>query len=153
MVAPIISQGTLQTITTWTRPDGTSIPHVCGGTTNSFAQAYLYAVEKMQEANVAIGTDFNGFAGVPGPSSGTDACPGGHTDPNFHLSGLPYPFTSPGAAKLDRSQVGNKSFDIQEDGLVHVGMLPDFVAQLSAMGVTDAELHPLLNSANTFVRL
>jgi hypothetical protein len=32
-------------------------------------------------------------------------------------------------------------------------MLPDFVAQLSAMGVTEAELQPLLNSADAFVQL
>jgi hypothetical protein len=48
MVSPIIAQGTLGAVATWTRPDGTSIPHVCGGSTNSFVQAYLYAVEKMQ---------------------------------------------------------------------------------------------------------
>ena len=153
MVAPIIAQGTLQQVATWTRPDGTSIPHVCGGSTNSYVQAYLYAVERMQGVNVAIGTDFNGFAGVPGPSSGPDACPGGSTAPNFHLAGLVYPFTSASGASLSRSQVGNKTFDIQEDGLVHVGMLPDFVAQLSAMGVTETELQPLLNSANSFVQL
>jgi len=153
MVSPIIAQGTIDTIVTWPRPDGTSIPHVCGGSINSYAQAYLYAVEKMQGGAVGVGTDFNGFAGVPGPTSGPDACPGGVGDPSVHLSGLSYPFKSASGLEMDRSQIGDKTFDINTDGLAHVGMLPDFVACLSALGVTNAELEPLLNSAESFVGL
>ena len=140
MVCPIIAQGDIHTIATWRRPDGTSIPHVCGGSTNTFAQAYLYAVEKMQRGPVGVGTDFNGFAGVPGPSAGQDACPGGRGDPNVHLAGVTYPFTAATTGgQMERSQAGHRRFDINEDGLVHVGMLPDFIANLQAMGVTDAE--------------
>ena len=154
MVSPIIAQGSIDTIETWVRPDGTQIPHVCGGSINTFAQAYLYAVETMQGGAVAIGTDFNGFAGVPGPTSGTDACPGGVNNPNnVNLSGLTYPFKAASGVEMDRSQIGDKTFDINDDGLAHVGMLPDFVACLSALGVTDAELAPLLSSADAFVSM
>lgn len=154
MIAPIIAQGGLATVASWTRPDGTSIPHVCGGTTNTFVQAYLYAIEKMQGGPVALGTDFNGFAGVPGPRAGPDACPGGNAAPNVHVAGVVYPFAATATGiQLDHSQIGEKSFDITADGLVHVGMLPDLIAELQVMGVTEAELEPLLTSAEAFVQL
>ncbi len=153
MVAPIIAQGKIDQIATWNRPDGTSIPHVCGFTVNTLAQAYLYAVEKMQGSGVAIGTDFNGFAGLPGPVGGPEACPGGKAA-GPHLLGLTYPFiaTVTGVA-LDRSQIGQKNYDINDDGLAHVGMLPDLIANLSALGVTEKELDPLLNSADYYIAL
>ena len=153
MVAPIIAQGNLAEIKTWMRPDGTSIRHVCGSTANSYLQAYLYAVERMNGGPVGIGTDFNGFAGVPGPITGPDACPGKtapNTPPPAQLS---YPFTAAvTGAQMQRSQIGQKTFDINTDGLAHVGMLPDFIAHLSAMGVREDELQPLLYSADGFVQ-
>jgi microsomal dipeptidase-like Zn-dependent dipeptidase len=153
MIAPIIAQGNLAEIKTWTRPDGTSIRHVCGSTANSYLQAYLYAVERMNGGPVGIGTDFNGFAGVPGPITGPDACPGKtapNTPPPAQLS---YPLTAAvTGAQMQRSQIGQKTFDINTDGLAHVGMLPDFIAHLSAMGVRDDELQPLLRSADGFVQ-
>jgi microsomal dipeptidase-like Zn-dependent dipeptidase len=152
MVAPIIAQGNLDEVVTWTRPDGTSIPHVCGATTNTFVQPYLYAVERMNGGPVGIGTDFNGFAGVPGPITGPDRCPGGAGDPHFHLRGLIYPFIAVATGvQLDRSAAGQRTFEIDSDGLVHVGMLPDFIASLSMMGVRDNELEAVLTSANAFV--
>ena len=49
---------------------------------------------------------------------------------------------------MDRSVIGEKTFDIDTDGLAHVGMLPDFIADLEAQGVTGELLDPLLNSAS-----
>lgn len=154
MVSPIIAQGKLDQIATWQRPDGTSIPHVCGGSVNSYVQAYLYAVERMQGSNVGIGTDFNGFAGLPGPISGPNACPGGPSGTGVHPVGqLSYPFAALAAdgASTPRSQIGQKTYDINTDGLAHVGMLPDLVSHLRAMGVSDTELDPVLSSAESFV--
>jgi microsomal dipeptidase-like Zn-dependent dipeptidase len=151
MVAPIIAQGSIDTIKTWHRPDGTSVPHRCGGSTNSFVQAYLYAVEKMRGGAVGLGTDFNGFAGVPGPRTGPDACPGGRAGPAVHEASPAYPITAVSGVQLDRSQIGNKSFDIADDGPVHVGMLPDLIADIAAMGVREPEIEPLRQSAKSFV--
>jgi len=154
MVAPIIAQGDIKTVATWKNPGAAYIPHVCGGSTNTFVQAYLYAIQQAQYRPVALGTDFNGFAGVPGPRAGPDACPGGNSAPNVHAVGVVYPFTAAASGvQLDRSQVGEKSFDITTDGLVHVGMLPDLIADLRVMGVSEADLEPLLNSADAFVQL
>jgi microsomal dipeptidase-like Zn-dependent dipeptidase len=152
MVAPIIAQGKLDEINTWTRPDGTSIPHLCGGTANSYVQAYLYAIERMNGGPVGIGTDFNGFAGIPGPTAGPNACPGGKDMSEPPVGSLSYPFTAPSGVQLDRCTAGNRTFDINTDGLAHVGMLPDFIAYLAVMGVEDDELQPLLTSADGFVQ-
>ena len=153
MVAPIIAQGNLEQVNTWKRPDGTSIPHVCGSTINTYVQAYLYAVERMNGGPVGIGTDFNGFAGVPGPIAGPDACPGNKAPNSPPPAQLSYPFTAAvTGAQMQRSQIGQKTFEINIDGLAHVGMLPDFIAHLTAMGVRDDELQPLLHSADSFVQ-
>lgn len=42
----------------------------CGGTSKSFAQLYLYALEKMHRHGVAFGTDINGLIVAPGPRFG-----------------------------------------------------------------------------------
>lgn len=149
MVAPIISQGELDEVATWTRPDGTSVPHVIGQSTNTFAQALLYAVEKMQGGPVAIGTDFNGFAGVPGPRTGPDIY---QQTSVFgpHLPEVVYPFTTGEGVVMDKCTAGKRDFDVNQDGLVHVGLLPDLVADLQAMGVRQEELEPLLHSAEGF---
>jgi len=66
MVAPIINQGDV-------RAHGDRVANDCAGSSKSWAQAYLYAVEKMGGQGVALGTDVNGLAGLPGPRFGTHA--------------------------------------------------------------------------------
>lgn len=44
------------------------------------------------------------------------------------------------------------SYDISFDGVAHVGMVPDFVEELRIMGMSDAELEPLWNGAEAFIR-
>jgi microsomal dipeptidase-like Zn-dependent dipeptidase len=151
MVAPIIAQGSLNEVRTWRRPDGSSITHECGGSSNSFVQAYLYAVDRMGGGPVGLGTDFNGFAGVPRPTDGVDA---EKADPNTQLARVDYPFIAAvSGEQIDRCTAGQRSFDINDDGLAHVGMLPDFIAHLQAQGVRPKELEPLLHSAEAFAQV
>lgn len=56
------------------------VPNDCPGSSKTWAQAYLNAVDIMRGRGVAIGTDFNGLAGQPGPRFGTFACPGLRND-------------------------------------------------------------------------
>ncbi|ETK33348.1 hypothetical protein MPTA5024_24620, partial [Microbispora sp. ATCC PTA-5024] len=151
MVNPIVRQGGLAEI----RNAGTVVPlpHLCGASSNSFAQAYLYAINKMAGRPTGIGTDFNGFAGLPGPRFGPDACPGGRGQGDA-APAVNYPFTAAATgATMDRSVVGDRAFDINTDGLAHVGMLPDFIADLEAQGITGKLLDPLLNSAEGYATL
>jgi microsomal dipeptidase-like Zn-dependent dipeptidase len=66
MVAPILNQGDV-------RSHGDRVDNDCTASSKSWAQAYLYAVEKMGGQGVALGSDVNGLAGLPGPRFGTHA--------------------------------------------------------------------------------
>ncbi len=139
----------------------------CRHSSKTWAQMYQYAVDVMG-GPVAFGSDFNGVAGHVGPRFGTDGCggdPGLGTGAEFAarvaerraqlLAGneLNYPFTLEGFGTFDRQQTGDKRFDFNVDGLAHVGLLPDLVADLKQDGLTDRDLDPLFHSAEAYVDL
>ena len=151
MVAIIPYQGKLNQINTYdSGAGGTLVEHTCGNSSETVVQAYLYAASKMKGGPVGFGTDMNGGIGLPGPRFGPEACPGGGR--SQHGKGVSYPFVADASgATLYRSMVGQKTFDFNNDGLAHVGMLPDLIADFKALGLTDADLSPLLNSAQGYI--
>jgi len=54
---------------------------------------------------------------------------------------------------LARSEAGGRDFDINVDGFAHYGMLPDFVADLRNLGMTEQDLAPLFSSAEEAIRV
>lgn len=71
-----------------------------------------------------------------------------------HPNKVSYPFIAEASGiLLNRSVVGQKIFDFNIAGLAHMGMLPDLIADFEALGLTDADLAPLLNSAQEYVRV
>jgi len=46
---------------------------------------------------------------------------------------------------------GAKVFNINTDGFAHVGMVPDFLADLETVGVTKPQFEPLFRSAEDFI--
>jgi microsomal dipeptidase-like Zn-dependent dipeptidase len=50
-----------------------TVANTCAGSSRSWAQAYLYALEVMGGERVGLGSDVNGLAGLPGPRFGTNA--------------------------------------------------------------------------------
>ena len=80
VVAPIINQGDIAGLRRSMPKLSDKIPNPCAGSSTSWAQAYLYASGKMGGRGVAIGTDINGAAGLPGPRFGTFAAYGAHPD-------------------------------------------------------------------------
>ncbi len=159
MLALIPKQGDLGHVGQGQSPDQPTVLHTCGNTSQTWAQAYLFAAKQMAGGPVALGTDFNGMAGLPGPRMGPEACPG--TPDPLKLTmpkqtarvSYPIPISVEGSpTSLARSVVGQKTFDFNEDGLAHVGMLPDFVADLRAQGVRPQDLDPLYDSAEGYIR-
>ena len=150
-VATILHQGGRSDVRTYVRPDGsTPVPFTCGDSSQAWAQAYLYAVEKMRGRAVAIGSDFNGLAGMPAPRAGGEACKGDKPSDYAAGPGVTYPFTAHGTGvTLDRQRIGDNVFDYNVDGLSNNGMLPDFIEDLKKIGLTDADLVPLFGSAGT----
>lgn len=125
----------------------------CRHSSRTWAQAYQYAVDQMG-GPVAMGSDFNGAAGHVGPRFGSDGCGGSGRERSAQVresQRLGYPFSLPEFGSFDRAITGHKVFDFNVDGLAHVGLLPDLVADLKVVGLSDADLDPLFRSAEAYL--
>jgi microsomal dipeptidase-like Zn-dependent dipeptidase len=163
MVGLITNQGTLAEVETNKRPGKHTIPHVCGRTTETFSQAYYFALDNAPGMPIAVGTDFNGQIIQVGPRFGTNQCFSflNVSEPPYfnrdftqtkNEKRLEYRFLARGSYEmLDRHKFGDRIFDFNEDGLSHVGMLPDMFADLEVLGVSAEDLEPLFNSAEGYV--
>jgi microsomal dipeptidase-like Zn-dependent dipeptidase len=80
VVAPILNQGDIAGLKRCQPELAGKIPQPCASSSTSWAQAYLYAVAMMGGRGVAIGSDINGAAGLPGPRFGTSAAYGTNND-------------------------------------------------------------------------
>lgn len=128
--------------------DVDSLRPECGQTSLAFAEAYRYALRQSPDVPVALGADFNGFAGEPAPLW-LQCAPAGQP-----VKPVTYPFLLPvqGAQWLDGDVSGaRRPYHMSADGLSHAGLLPDLVQELRANGVTDEELAPLFQSAMGYV--
>lgn len=135
------------------RPGGGTYVNDCLHSSKSFAQNYLYAIGVMR-GPVALGSDFNGFAPHVGPRFGDDGCGGDAAQwaAQRRAGGrLVYPFTLTGFGVFDRQRSGQRTFDFNIDGLAHIGLLPDLIADMQATGVSEEELDPLFRSAQAYV--
>ena len=128
IVAPILNQGDVRT-------HDARIPNDCPGSSKSWAQAYLYAVDRMQGRGVAFGSDVNGLARLPGPRFGTDAAYPLINDKirgrlrrsymGRQVNRVRYEEAMEGNdTPLRRSTAGDRAFDINVDGIAHYGLLP-----------------------------
>ena len=136
----------------------------CRQSTRTWIQGYEYAVEVMQ-GPVALGTDFNGVAAHTGPRFGGAGCGGEDSVVDLvatrkeersaqEIEGnrLVYPFTNE-FGTFDRQVTGQQTFDFNTDGLAHVGLLPDMLADVKKIGLSDANLDPLYRSANRYLEV
>ena len=137
----------------YTPVEGDAVADDCRTSSKTWAQSLQYGVDVM-DAPVAMGSDFNGVAGHVGPRFGSDAC-GGAGAPNGseralqELAGnrVGYPFTIPGFGSFAKQTTGDKAFDYNVDGLAHIGLLPDMVADLDRIGVDQHYVDALFCSA------
>jgi microsomal dipeptidase-like Zn-dependent dipeptidase len=133
----------------------TKVSDACRHSTRTFAHSLLFGIDTMK-GPVALGSDFNGMAGHIGPRFGSDACGGDPVERARQLQEnqrLQYPFTLDGFGTFDRQVTGHKTFDFNVDGLAHVGLMPDMLADLLAIGVKKEELEPVFRSAEAYVEL
>lgn len=77
-------------------------------TSKSFAQAYLYALDRTGGTGVAIGTDFNGLAKSLGPRFGPAALPGYDPDPSTDVSTHCTPGVSSETSFLRRNELNGQ---------------------------------------------
>ncbi len=80
MVAPILFQGDIAGLKRCVPDLAGKVKDPCASSSTSIAQAYLYAVARMGGRGVALGSDINGAADLPGPRFGTAAAFGTNHD-------------------------------------------------------------------------
>ncbi|MEZ5470367.1 MAG: membrane dipeptidase [Marinicella sp.] len=136
----------------------------CRQSTKTWVQGYQYAVEAMQ-GPVAIGTDFNGVAAHTGPRFGSAGCGGEDGVVDLTASRkeersaqeragnqLIYPYTNE-YGTFDRQITGQQTYDFNTDGLAHMGLLPDMLADVQRLGMSEANMEPLFRSANRYLEV
>ena len=90
---------------------------------------------------IGFGDDMNGFATKPGAREGNEDNPVG------------YPFKSfDGGTTLERQRSGEKTYDINRDGLDHFGLYPDWVEDLRKVG-GDAIVRDLARGAEAYLQV
>ncbi len=119
-----------------------------GSTLKSLADRAALIESKGQYPGVSLGIDFNGIAGAPGPRFAQGAC--GKPQPNP----MTYPFTSyAGDVEFTQPYVGNRAIDFDQEGMVHIGLLPELIQDAVADAPDDKALEPLFRSAEAYIRM
>jgi microsomal dipeptidase-like Zn-dependent dipeptidase len=134
-----------------------AVPADCGGSSKSFAQNYLYAVEKI--GTVGFGSDVNGIIKGPGPRFGKwSELRGNYCPPLQQTRPVRYAraagvreWSGPNLPLL-ALQTGKRVWDVNTDGVPHYGLLPDFIKDLRNVGVTPEDLDPLFSGAENLAR-
>lgn len=110
-------------------------------TTGLTITRYLAAVKKTPFLPaVGIGTDMSGLGGQPGPR------PDVATDP------LVYPFTNEFGLTFDRQVSGNRTFDLNRDGMAHYGLLADQMQDFRERAGSEA-YEAIMNSAEGYLQM
>lgn len=99
--------------------------------------------------SVGFAFDLNGFAGYPRPRFGEQSpC----AEPQGER--LAYPFSSyAGDVTFTPPQLGAREVDFNEEGLTHVGLLPELIEDAQLMGASRDDLAPLFRSAEAYLRV
>ena len=88
---------------------------------------------------IGFGADMNGFSASAGP-----------LDAEHKIT---YPFKSfDGGVTIDKQQSGERAFDINEDGIAHYGLFPDWVEGLRQLG-GDAIVNDMANGAEAYLQM
>ncbi len=99
---------------------------------NGFVKSFREVGQIMGFMNMAIGTDVGGFKALPKP------------DFSVHVE---YDST------LSPCKTGNRTWDINIDGVAHYGLLPDYIRSWDEAGMTPKEKSAFMSSAEYFTRM
>jgi microsomal dipeptidase-like Zn-dependent dipeptidase len=154
-------------------------PRKSGSSTRDYVHIYRYIVDKMKGgpygsefAAIGFGSDWGGMFLQTAPRCpGPDGCPAqtppvcpdfyeenpANIPPGCEPSDYPeldYPFQAVGVGgEFRKQETGDRTFDFNTDGLAHVGLLPDFIKDLTNVGLTEEDLEPLFDSAEAYIRM
>ncbi|MDF1629306.1 MAG: membrane dipeptidase [Alcanivoracaceae bacterium] len=102
--------------------------------------SYLDAVEQTPYLPaMGIGTDTSGLSGQPGVR-------------NINGNPLVYPFTTEFGLTFDRQKSGNRTFDLNNEGMAHYGLLADLIEDIRQR--TDRRIYEgIMNSAEGYLQM
>ena len=103
-----------------------------GANASDFVKTYHEVAQIMGYSHVAFGTDVGGFSALP------------QKDASIHLV---YDST------FARCKTGNKTWDINTDGVAHYGLLSDYVRSWTLAGMTAQEKNTFMSSAEHFTQM
>lgn len=91
---------------------------------------------------VGHGTDTGGFNALPEPRDDAESDP------------LPYPFRShDGKVRFTRQRTGERTFDLNADGVAHYGLFADLIADMETQKGGGRALRQLFRSAEAYLRM
>ena len=97
----------------------------------------------------ALSFDLNGLAGGPRPRFGPNSRCG-----TKQKKPVTYPFQSyDGQVTFTQPNLGERKVDFNQEGMIHIGLLPELIEDARRDGVTDKELEPLFRSAEAYIRM
>ncbi len=99
---------------------------------SGFVKAYREVVEIMGYTHMAFGSDAGGFKALPKPDT---------------TIRVVYDST------FTRCKTGNRTWDINTDGVAHYGLLPDYIRGWEAAGMTPQDKNVFMSSAEDFTRM
>jgi microsomal dipeptidase-like Zn-dependent dipeptidase len=131
-------------------------PRKEGSSTKTYAEMYSYIEAIMKDGpygaeypGIAFASDWGAMFEQTAPR-----CPDTEDCDASDYPSLKYPFQAVGVGGVFHKQVtGDREFDFNTDGLAHVGLLPDFIKDLTNVGLTEEDLEPLFNSAEVYIRM
>jgi hypothetical protein len=89
---------------------------------------------------VGLGSDMAGLGGQAGPRNDAGSAP------------LLYPFTSEFGLIFDKQVAGNRTFDLNKDGIAHYGMIADHIQDIRVRA-TPRVYNALMNSAEAYLQM
>jgi hypothetical protein len=97
---------------------------------------------RRHRAGVPLGTDTGGFSSLPGPRADAAADP------------LGYPFRSyDGKVSFERQTTGERSFDLDADGVAHYGLFADLIADMQRGDGGALATRSLFRSAEAYLQV
>ncbi len=103
-----------------------------GANATDFVKSYHQVAQIMGYSHVAWGTDCGGFSALP------------QRDTSITLT---YDSTFP------RCKTGNRTWDINKDGVAHYGLFADYVRSWTLAGMTTQEKQTFMSSAEDFTQM
>ena len=115
---------------------------IYGHDSHEFVEEYerTAAVRDRYGAGAGFGLDMNGFGGTAGPREDASSNP------------VTYPFRSfDGGSVLERQRTGERTWDVNTDGVAHYGLFPDYVEDIRLVG-GEGVVDDLARGAESYLR-